>query len=118
MSSQKGKIRSGIGGRTSTKKSKAVPKKATYFDLLREKQSGQRGQSTVSIPPGNEENVSSSSDPLIYAIDTSLCSLESRADDKEELGVEGEMQEDDDDMEEQADVGEQEEDGEQDEQEE
>ena len=86
MSNQKGKShnypasrkpyersQSGIGGRPSTKKSKpeSLPKKAKYFDLLKDKQSGQRGQSVVPDSPVNEENAASStpSDPSINIYD-------------------------------------------------
>ena len=57
----------------STKKGKAesVPKKATNFDLLKEKQSRQRAQSALPFSPGNEENVASSckGDPPINVSD-------------------------------------------------
>ena len=71
MSSQKGKThnypssrkpyersRSGIGGRPSTKKNISAPKKETYFDLLRKKQSGESGQSPVTNNIESEENIS------------------------------------------------------------
>jgi hypothetical protein len=119
MSSQKGKThnypssrkpyersRSGVGGRPKKGKAQSVKTKATYFDLLKEKQSG---QGAVPVSSENEEaNASTSkSDPpinisdatkkgVVYAIETSLLSLGNEENNDEILEMEEEIQEIDD----------------------
>ena len=115
MSSQKGKThdypasrkpyersRSGIGGRPKKGKAQSVKTKTTYFDLLKEKQSG---QGAVAVSSGNEETIAftSKSDPpinisdatkkgVVYAIETSLLSLGNGENNEEVLEMEEEIQ--------------------------